>query len=296
MPEATKPMKILVLGGNGMFGSMVATVLAGNAAYAVEQTMRPGARTHAGVADIPTHRCDVLDADMLMRVLVDVRPDCVVNCTGLIKQRPEADDVLAIYPINAMFPHRLALLCEGIGARLIQFSTDCVFSGKTGNYADDADADMRDNYGLSKWLGEVRDRKHVLTLRTSIIGHEAEGRLQLVDWFLSQQGTTKGFRRAIFSGFPTVEIGRILAEYVLPRPDLHGVYNISADPISKYDLLHIVRDVYEKQIEIVPDDAVKIDRSLDSSVLRGMLGYTPPPWTELVGQLRATRPDFDSKN
>lgn len=291
-----KLMKILVLGGNGMFGSMVASVLSGNAAYDVEQTMRAGAQFHAGVANIPTHRCDVLNYDGLMRVLIDVRPDCVVNCTGLIKQRPEADEMLSIFPINAMFPHRLARMCDGIGARLIQFSTDCVFSGSQGNYTDDAPADMRDNYGLSKWLGEIRDQKHVLTLRTSIIGHEAVGKLQLIDWFLSQKGTTRGFRRAIFSGFPTVEIGRILAEYVLLKPELHGLFNLSADPISKHDLLHIVRDVYAKQIEIIPDDAVAIDRSLDSSVLRRRLGYTPPDWTELVTRMRATRPDFHFVN
>ncbi len=289
-------MKILILGGNGMFGSMVASVLSRNAAYVVEQTMRPGAKSHAGVADIPTHRCDVLNTDALLRVLVDMRPDCVVNCTGLIKQRPEAEDVLSIFPINAMFPHRLARMCQGFGARLIQFSTDCVFSGTQGNYGDDAPADMRDNYGLSKWLGEVRDQKHVLTLRTSIIGHAAADKLQLIDWFLSQKGTARGFRRAIFSGFPTVEIGRILAEYVLLKPELHGLYNLSADPISKFDLLHIVRDIYGKQIEITPDDAVAIDRSLDSSVLRGRLGYTPPDWTELVTRMRATRPDFDFGN
>ncbi len=289
-------MKVLILGGNGMFGSMVATVLAAHRDYKVEQTMRSGARMHAGVANVPTHRCDVLDTDAIVRVLVEVRPDCVVNCTGLIKQRPESANVLAIFPINALFPHRLARLCDGIGARLIQFSTDCVFSGKTGSYADDSPADTRDNYGLSKWIGEVRDQKHVLTLRTSIIGHEAGGTYQLVDWFLAQEGTISGYRRAIFSGFPTVEIGRILADYVLPKNDIHGVYNISAEPVSKYDLLRLVRDVYDKKITIIPDDTVAIDRSLDSSSLRSLLGYIPPRWPDLIAQMRRTRPSFTRAN
>ncbi len=284
-------MKILVLGANGMFGRMVATVLAARDNFAVERTLRPGIVPHAGSPDMTTHHCDVLDTDALLEVLIASRPDCVINCTGLIKQKPEAADVLKIFPINALFPHRLARLCDVIGARMIQFSTDCVFSGETGNYADDAPAEAQDFYGLSKRLGEIADQPHVLTLRTSIIGHEAHSAFQLIDWFLAQEGTVKGYRRAIFSGLPTVEIGRILADLILPRQNINGLYNISADPISKYELLQIVRDVYGKQIEIVPDEVVKIDRSLDSSKLRSILGYVPPSWPDLVAQMRATRPD-----
>jgi len=289
-------MKVLVLGANGMFGSMIATELAAHAGYAVEQTIRPGVAPHAGMPDVLTHRCDVLDTDALLEVLISSRPEVVVNCTGLIKQRPEADDVLKIFPINALFPHQLARFCEAIGARLIQFSTDCVFSGKTGDYADTAPAEAQDYYGMSKRLGEIADRPHVLTLRTSIIGHEARSALQLVDWFLAQEGAVKGYRRAIFSGFPTTEVGRILAQYVLPRPELAGLYNISAEPISKYDLLKIVRNVYGKQIEIVPDDAVAIDRSLNSSALRMILGYIPPIWPDLVARMREKRPAFPENN
>lgn len=289
-------MKVLILGANGMFGSMVSTILAGHGGFAVEQTTRQCVVPHAGMPEIPTHHCDVLDTDALLAVLLASRPDVVVNCTGLIKQRPEADDLLKILPINALLPHRLARLCQGIGARLIQFSTDCVFSGKIGDYADNAPAEAQDFYGISKHLGEISDQPHVLTLRTSIIGHEAHSSLQLVDWFLAQKGPVKGYQRAIFSGFPTAEIGRILAEYVLPRRELNGLFNISAYPISKFDLLKIVRDVYCKEIEIVPDDVVEIDRSLNSSALRSILGYVPPSWPDLVALMRATRPAFPEKN
>lgn len=288
-------MKVLILGANGMFGSMVSTVLAARDDFAVEQTIRPGVVPHAGMPDIPTHYCDVLDTDALLAVLLASRPDAVVNCTGLIKQRPEAEDVLATLPINALLPHRLARLCQVLEARLIQFSTDCVFSGRTGNYADNAPAEAQDLYGISKYLGEIANQPHVLTLRTSIIGHEAHSSLQLVDWFLAQEGAVKGYRRAIFSGFPTVEIGRILAEYVLPRRELNGLYNISAEAISKFDLLKIVRDVYRKEIEIIPDDVVEIDRSLDSSALRSILGYVPPSWPDLVTRMQAMRPAFPEK-
>lgn len=285
-------MKVLVLGANGMFGSMVATVLAQYADYNVTQTVRANVPRHGGMADTMTVTLDVLDTLALEGCLANVAPDVVINCTGLIKQRPEASDILQIYPINALFPHQLARFCGVQGIRLVQFSTDCIFSGQDGNYADDAISDVQDYYGQSKCLGEVSDQSHVVTLRTSIIGHEAQSSYQLIDWFLEQEGSVRGFSKAIFSGFPTVEIGRVLAEYVLPQTDLSGTYNLSADPISKLELLRIVRDVYGKNIEIVPDYQVQIDRSLNSSALRARLGYTPPPWPDLIAALKATRPQF----
>lgn len=288
--------KVLILGANGMFGSMVASVLTQKPGYRVEQTMRPGVLAHAGCANVPTHRCDVLDTDSLMKILLEVSPDIVVNCTGLIKQRPEAGDPLVIFPINALFPHRLARLCSVIGARMIHFSTDCIFSGETGDYADGALSDVNDYYGTSKWLGEIKDQPHVLTLRTSIIGHEAHSAYQLIDWFLGQVGPVKGYTRAMFSGFPTAEVGNILAERVFPNPNLSGVFNIAAEPISKYELLLIVRDVYEKEIEIIPDGIVAINRSLNSSTFRELTGYSPPNWRELVELLQSTRPDFNKKH
>lgn len=285
-----KRTKVLVLGANGMLGSMVSTVL--SAAYDVEMTIRPGAAVHVGMPACPVHRVDLLDSDELLPKLIAVRPDCVINCAGVIKQRSDSLEVLRTFPLNALFPHRLAKYCEAIGARMIHISTDCVFSGKTGYYDDDAPSDVDDVYGVSKRVGEVGGSDHVLTLRTSIIGHEASKHHSLIDWFLAQKGQIKGYRKAIYSGFPTVELARVLSDYVLPSPELHGVYNISTEAISKYDLLKIVRVVYAKDIDIMPDDTVSIDRSLNSTVLRSMLGYQPPEWLQLVESMYETRPDF----
>jgi len=285
-----KRTKVLVLGANGMLGSMVSTVL--SAAYDVEMTIRPGAAVHAGMPSCPVHRVNLLGSDELLPTLIAVRPDCVINCAGVIKQRSDALEVLRTFPLNALFPHRLAQYCAAIGARMIHISTDCVFSGKAGNYDDDAPSDVDDVYGVSKRVGEVGGSEHVLTLRTSIIGHEASNHHSLIDWLLAQKDQIKGYRKAIYSGFPTVELARVLSDYVLPRPELHGVYNLSTEAISKYDLLKIVRDVYAKDIDIIPDDTVSIDRSLNSTVLRSMLGYQPPQWQQLVESMHETRPDF----
>ena len=192
-----------------------------------------------------------------------------------------ADQNRGIRSINALLPHRLARLCEVTGARLVHMGTDCVFSGAKGMYTEADASDAKDLYGRSKYLGEV-DYPHAITLRTSIIGHELNGSRSLVGWFLAQEGSVKGFKRAIFSGLPTVEIARLIRDYVIPYPDLHGLYHVSAEPINKFDLLTLVANHYGKSIDILRDETFVIDRSLDSTRFRAVTGFHPAPWDELI--------------
>lgn len=224
---------------------------------------------------------DVENQDALARVFADVKAQVVVNCIGLIKQLADADDPLQALPINAMLPHRLARLCELGGARLVHVSTDCVFAGTKSDYRESDPSDATDLYGKSKFLGEVA-YPHTITLRTSIIGHELGSAHGLVGWFLAQEGRVRGYTRAIFSGLPTVELARVVRNVVLPRPGLSGLYHVASSPIAKYDLLKLVAQVYGKAIEIVPDNAVVIDRSLNADRFREASGYVAPPWPELV--------------
>jgi dTDP-4-dehydrorhamnose reductase len=199
-------MKILVVGSSGMIGSTVLRVLSEKNDSDVFGSIRDesckrffsesiAARLVAGV--------DVEQTDHLVKLLDQIRPDVVVNCAGLTKHKPEADDPLVSIPINTLMPHRLAGLCKLVGARLIHVSTDCVFSGAKGRYVEDDFADARDVYGKSKALGELH-YPHTVTLRTSTIGHELQSQYGLLDWFLAQEGRCKGYSRAIFSGLPTV--------------------------------------------------------------------------------------------
>ena len=278
-------MKILVLGVTGMLGNAVFRVFSADTAYETWGTLRNDAarkyfpkqaheRLLSGV--------DVLDQDSLVGVLGSVKPDVVINCVGLIKQLADAKDPLTALPINAMLPHRLARLCELADARLIHVSTDCVFSGRKGLYQERDCSDAEDLYGKSKYIGELHDIPNAITLRTSIIGHELGSNYALVDWFLSQQGSVKGFSKAVFSGLPTVELARVMKDFVVPHPQLNGLYHVAADPISKLDLLHLVSARYSKDIEIYPDDALVIDRSLDGSRFREATGYVAPAWPDLI--------------
>jgi dTDP-4-dehydrorhamnose reductase len=225
------------------------------------------------------------NVDSLTHLFAVVHPDVVINCIGLVKQLAEADAPLIAIPINSLLPHRLARLCELAGARLVHMSTDCVFSGEKGMYTEADAADAKDLYGRSKYLGEV-DYPHAITLRTSIIGHELDGARSLIGWFLAQEGSVKGYRRAIFSGLPTVEIARVIRDHVISHPDLHGIYHVSAEPINKFDLLTLVAQTYGKAIDISADDQLVIDRSLDSTRFRQATGFKPKPWPELVRSMR----------
>ena len=222
--------------------------------------------------------------DSLVSAVASAEPDVLINCIGLIKQFRLASDPLAAIPINALLPHRLAELCRATRTRLIHFSTDCVFSGNKGNYKEDDVPDAADLYGRTKLIGEVAGQ-HALTIRTSFIGHELQSSVSLIDWFLSQSGPVKGYASAIYSGLPTVEMARILAEFVIPNSGLNGLYHVSSRPISKLDLLKLVARQYGKTIEIIPDSGVKIDRSLDSTRFTSATGYNAPSWDELVASM-----------
>lgn len=280
--------KVLIFGATGMLGHALFTLLSERDGLEVHATARRrgglsrwfppdlAARIHTGVsAD---------DFGSVLRALDEAAPDVVVNGIGVIKQLPESQDPIVAISINALFPHRLALACKAAGARVIHVSTDCVFSGEKGNYSEDDVPDAPDLYGRTKLLGEISG-PGCLTVRTSIVGHELDGRRGLVEWFLSQEEKVQGFANAVYSGFPTVELARIVAERIIPDEGLTGLYHVSSDPISKYDLLRLVAERYGKKIGIERQEEFRCDRSLDSSRFRRATGYDPPPWPRMVDDM-----------
>lgn len=280
-------MKILILGANGMLGSELYRFFSTNPNYKTYGTVRSTAKKKLFLPMLRSHLiCDVSveHKDNLESVILDIRPDIVINCIGIIKQLDEAKNHLASIEINAALPHRLAQFCQAAGARLIHVSTDCVFSGNKGYYTETDFADADDLYGRSKFLGEV-DYPHTITIRTSIIGHELDSAHSLVNWFLSQKGTIYGYQKAIFSGLPTIEIARVIHDYIIPYPELFGLYHLSAAPISKFDLLKLIASVYRKQIIIMPNDELIINRSLNSDRFKNATGYCPPSWDKLINAM-----------
>lgn len=276
--------RVLVLGATGMLGSTLFRTLSADQNLVTFGTMRDVSTTLYFAPEL--HELLIpnihLEGEMgLLTAFSIAQPDIVINCIGIIKQLPNSHDHLESLEINASLPHRLAKYCSIVGARLVHFSTDCVFSGQQGQYKEDDFSDAYDLYGRTKFLGEV-DYENTLTLRTSIIGHELSSNKSLIDWFLSQTGEIKGFKKAIFSGLPTIEVARIVRELVIPDPELRGLYHLSVDPINKYDLLCLVAEVYNKDIKIIPNEMLVIDRSLNSDSFRERTGFSPKPWQDLI--------------
>ena len=284
-------MKVLVFGASGMIGSAMFRVLSEKTDWQVWGTLRSAdaKRFFSGDhQDKLVAGVDVEKQDALVRMFSRVQPDVVINCIGLTKHHKEAEDPQLALPLNALLPHRMADLCDVVGGRLIHVSTDCVFAGTKGNYAESDAPDAGDVYGKSKHLGEV-DYPHAVTLRTSTIGHELKSTYGLLEWFLAQQGCCNGFSRAIFSGLPNTEFARVVRDVVIPRPDLQGLYHVGAEPIGKYELLQLIAKAYCKQINIVRDDDFSIDRSLNSTRFSQATGYKPVAWPELIQAMQASR-------
>jgi len=281
-------VKVLVLGVTGMLGSTIFRRLSNDIRYQVWGTLRNanGLRFFPEQShEFLLNNIDVLDHDALVAVFDQVQPEIVINCVGLIKQLSDAANPLSTLPINAMLPHRLANLCSLMDARLIQISTDCVFNGLEGGYTEKDISNAEDLYGKSKYMGELHDLPHAVTIRTSIIGHELNSQNSLVDWFLAQTGVVKGYKKAIFSGLPTIELADVIKDYVIPNTNLQGLYHVSVEPIDKYSLLNLIANIYGKSIEIGVDEKVQIDRSLDSSKFQQATDYVPKAWTQLIKKM-----------
>jgi dTDP-4-dehydrorhamnose reductase len=277
-------MRILILGASGMLGHTLFFELARRPELETWGTVRslaPLARHfRPSLLERLVPGVDALRLDTVVSAFGRVRPDVVINAVGVIRQLPEGREPLPCIELNARFPHRLLSLCRAAGARLVHISTDCVFDGATGGYTEDDPPTAKDVYGLSKYLGEVREP--ALTLRTSIVGHELRNKRSLVEWFLVQTGEVRGFARTMYSGLPTGEIARLLAEFVLPRPDLAGLYQVASEPISKYELLCLVAARYGVPVALVPDQSVAENKTLSADRFRAATGYCAPIWPDLV--------------
>lgn len=283
--------RVLVLGGTGMLGHKLAHVLSATPGLEVHCTVRrepdaafaaPGATYHAGV--------EIGYGDGgLARVLKATAPDVVVNAVGAIKQKDLYAAMDETFWLNGVLPHLVPLLNPNPGGRLIHVSTDCVFRGDRGGYTEADRPDAEDLYGRSKAAGEVDYGRH-LTLRTSIIGFETAGHLGLLGWFLRQPrgSTLRGFTGAIYSGLPTATLSRTIRDLVLAGADAPtGLYQVASEPISKLELLERVNRALGLGHTLVPDDSLRMDRSLDDARFRAATRTRRPGWDELVDELAA---------
>jgi dTDP-4-dehydrorhamnose reductase len=289
--------KVLVLGASGMLGHKAYQILSRHFdTYSAFKNFNDPLR-QLNIFDEGkiTDKVDAFDFQSVAKAIDSVNPAVIVNCIGIIKQLKQANNHRISIYTNALFPHLLEEICANRNYKLIHISTDCVFSGSRGNYREEDPSDVSDLYGRTKSLGEVTQSKNAITIRTSIIGRELFTRNGLVEWFLSQNHkTVHGYVNAIYTGLTTIALSREIVRIINEYPDLSGLFHISSDKISKYHLLEIIKKIYSPDIDIIPEEKISCDRSLDSSRYRQETHFRPPSWEEMIQEMFQDSTDYNS--
>lgn len=281
-------MRLLILGVSGLIGHSLFQTLSSR--FEVFGTLHKSKNQYG---DIPIfsnqniiESIDVLEFDVLKGVLSAINPDIILNCVGITKRKDDINNISIAISVNSLFPHRLARWAIENSKRIIHFSTDCVFDGKTGNYSEDSVTTAVDVYGKTKALGEII-YKSSLTIRSSFIGQEIFGKTELLEWFLLQNGKQiKGFRNTLYSGVSTTFMARVIENIITNYPTLSGLYQLAPEqPISKYDLLCIAKEAFDVKVDIIPDDTHIHYPTLDGSKLRRKINLMVPSWKEMMYEL-----------
>ena len=266
--------KVLVIGSTGMLGHVVKKYLI-DKKYDVYETTRH--------KDNKYYFDALEDVKKIEEIIASIKPDFIVNCIGILNKKAEDYPSQAIL-VNSYFPHYLDEMSEKYNYKLIHISTDCVFSGHDGgSYKEDSPKTATTVYGTSKALGEINNNRS-LTLRTSIIGPDTNPNgIGLFQWFMKQKGEVHGFRKAVWSGVTTIELAKQIE--IAMNSNLTGLYHITnGQKINKYDLLTIIKDVFNKDIEIIPDDNYTCDKSL--AITREDYKFNIPSYHQMIVEMK----------
>ncbi|WP_176345134.1 sugar nucleotide-binding protein [Priestia aryabhattai] len=270
-------MKLLILGGKGMAGHIIAKYFTYRKNYEVFYTSRD-------INDKNSIYLDVTNSTRLEKVIEEIKPNIIVNCIGVLNDYANQNTKRA-FQVNSLLPHQVVKLTERYQGKLIHISTDCVFSGLKGNYTESDIPDGTSIYAQSKQLGEIINDKH-LTIRTSIIGPELkENGIGLFLWFMKQKGQIKGYERVLWNGVTTLELAKAIESMV--EHNVTGLYHLGSDQkISKYMLLKLIQEVFKKtDVEILSDSEIVLDRTLKST--RTDFYYQIPTYKEMLIDMKS---------
>ncbi|KIC63429.1 dTDP-4-dehydrorhamnose reductase family protein [Chryseobacterium taiwanense] len=250
--------KILVIGIKGMAGHVVFNYLTKNKDYHVFGIARNITENDQEIS------LDVSNTNQLKEIILHHQFDVVINCIGILNKDAEDHPSKSIW-FNSYFPHFLEEITKESDTQIIHISTDCVFNGKKGNYAENDFKDGEGFYAQSKALGEITNDKD-LTIRTSIIGPELnKNGIGLFHWFMNQTGEINGYSSAYWSGVTTLELAKAI-QYVIENPIKGLVHLTNGVAINKYDLINLFKDIWHKDETIIlPYEGKNVNKSLQKS-------------------------------
>lgn len=270
--------KILIIGSKGMAGHMIKNYLESRNKDEIYSTFR---KKENEILNEKEFDLDAFNTEKLREILNTVKPDFVINCIGILNQFAEENPDIAIY-VNGYFPHLLDRLSKEYGYKFIHITTDCVFSGKKGNYTENDFRDADSYYGRSKAIGEVNNNR-TLTFRTSIIGPDInENGIGLFNWFIKQSGEINGYSNVFWSGVTTLELAKAIETSF--EQNISGIYHLTNnEKISKYDLLKLFAKYTGKEIKINKYEDYHSDKTLIDT--RKEFNYTVPSYEEMIKEM-----------
>lgn len=273
-------MRILILGYNGLLAStFINFIKTKNVDYYSISRIQNKNKRNFFLGNFSNFK-------KLRDLIVKINPSHIVNCVGITKYHDSYKSFKKIKIINTDLPKMIAKFCNKNKIYFIHISTDCVFSGKKGNYNETSKKDSKDLYGLSKSKGEVKNI-YSTTIRTSFIGPEIKTRKSLLNWFLNQRKIVNGYNNAFFSGLTSLELSQIIFKHFIFKKNFYNkIINVGGDRISKYNLLRFISKVFKKKIILVKFPNFKIDRSLDSRKFKKNSKYKKKPWLKMIKELR----------
>jgi len=272
-------MKILILGSSGILSRTLQLYLSKKNLYFLTISREKNNNRNVNLKNISNFK-------NLEQLILKIRPTHIINCIGITKFNNTYKNKKLTVLLSTKMPIYLAELCKLNKIYLLHISTDCVFSGKKGNYSDNSYKDTKDLYGLSKNKGEVKN-KFTATIRTSFIGPELNTKKSLLSWFLNEKKFVKGYSKAFFSGITSLELCKIIYNYFIKKNILQNkIINIGSRRISKFTLLTKIRKIFKKNINIVRYQDFIIDRSLDSKKFRKLTSYKVVKWDKMLSELK----------
>jgi dTDP-4-dehydrorhamnose reductase len=296
--EHKKKLTILVIGASGMLGHMLVRVLSPH--HRVIGTTSSKYDSKSPLAQILSEKSwidqiDVRNISTAELAISTTKPDVVINCVGVIKQKMESSNIMDAILINSLVPHQLANLCEVARSRFIHFSTDCVFEATPGIKRTSDMPNATDLYGTTKRLGET-NYAPALTLRTGFVGRQLAGSEGLFEWVRSQKGSAvSGYKNAIYSGLTTMALSRVVQQVIELHPSLTGLHQVASAKINKFDLITKLNECLRLDLTIAQNTDFMCDRSMDGTEFTNLTNIHIPSWDEMLAEFAADQ-DFYNFN